>query len=369
MTDLETLKKEVFDYLRKGLPLMALERIQKSAPEGIRDVAEKLLQEPVAVKELDGEWRDILTLIYFTHFSLITSDLMSREGLASWSVASLNSAKLARKFGLKELEAITLSNSAKALSMMNMADRAERAYAEADRIFRELEMTDEILRGFVSNLNDFGSFCIEHERFDEAEKYLMEAHDLVNKNRELFSDDMLAHILSNLGSLKTEQKKFDEAMEFYSKAEEIFRKVVEKDKSKEIDLAIVLSNFGAMYREMKDFSKAEEKFNEAKEIFEELAKRNLFYRSYLGDALTNLGIIYKKTGRLKEAEEAFLKDLEIKKDLMERNPAYLKSYAHSLDNIADFYKEVGNEKKARKYKEEANRIYEGLMRKEKGSAS
>ncbi|RLI80736.1 hypothetical protein DRP07_08780 [Archaeoglobales archaeon] len=303
----------------------------------------------------------MLSLIYFSHFSLITSEMMSLEGLASWSVASLNAAKLARKLGIPELEARTISNAAKALSLMNMPERANRAYLEADKVYRSLERTADNLRGLVSNLNDFGSFCIEQERFGEAEKYLTEAFELVKKNPDTFSPNVLAEILSNLGSLKTETKKFDLAEEYYKEAEEIFRKLVGEDERFSIDLATVLSNFGAFLREVKRFEGAEKKFNEAKGIFSKLADTNEFYKGFLGDTLCNLAVIYKKTGRFDEAERAFLKDVELKRELLSKNPAYLKDYAQSLDNLSDFYREMGREKEALRYKREAEKIYNKIL--------
>jgi tetratricopeptide (TPR) repeat protein len=358
----EELKVQIYANLKRGLPLMALEEIRKNAPENVKKAAESLLENPSAVKELEEDWRDILTLIYFAHFSLITNEMMGMEGLVSWSVSSLNAAKLARKLNIPELEARTASNAAKALSLMNMPERANRAYIEADRIYRSLEKTEENLRGFVANLNDFGAFCIEQEKFDRAEELLMEALSIVEENRGLFKSEILGEILSNLGSLMTELRKFDEAKKYYDDSERIFRDLIEEDEKYVVDLATVLNNQGALYREIKLFDEAEKKFNESKQIFEEMAERNEFYKGFLGDTMTNLAVIYKKTGRFEEAEKAFLKDIELKKELVAKNPAYLKSYAHSLDNISDFYKETGKESEAKKYREEANKIYERLMR-------
>ncbi len=363
------LREEVFEYLKKGLPLMALDRIKNSAREDLRKAAEEVLKNPIVIQELDDEWKDILSLIYFSHFSLITSDMMGSEELASWSVASLNAAKLARRLGIPELEARTISNAAKALSFMNMPERANRAYLEADKIYRKLERTEDNLRGFVSNLNDLGSFCIEQEKFEEAEKYLGEAFEIVKNNPDAFSPNVLAEILSNLGSLKTETKKFDEAENYYVESEKIFRELTEKDERFSVDLATVLNNFGALLREAKRFDEAEKKFNEAKNIFNELAERNEFYKGFLGDTLCNLAVIYKKTGRFEEAERAFLKDAELKRELLSRNPAYLKSYAHSLDNLSDFYKEIGKEKEALMYKEEAERIYDKILEMKRAKTS
>ncbi len=355
------LREEVFEYLKKGLPLMALDRIKNSDREDLRKVAEKVLKNPIAIQELDDEWKDILSLIYFSHFSLITSDMMGFEELVSWSVASLNAAKLARKLKLPELEARVISNAAKALSFMDMPERANRAYIEADKIYKKLKKTEDNLRGLVSNLNDLGSFCIEQEKFGEAEKYLREALEIVKNNPDAFSPNILAEILSNLGSLKTETKRFEEAEKYYLESEKIFRELAERDERFSVDLATVLNNFGAMLREMKRFEEAERKFDEARGIFKELADRNDFYKGFLGDTLCNLAVIYKKTGRFEEAEKAFLEDVELKRGLLSRNPAYLKSYAHSLDNLAEFYKELGREKEALVYKEEADRIYDKIL--------
>jgi len=346
---------------------MALEKIQTGGPEEIRKVAMDLLRNPGLVKDIEEEWKDILTLIYFSHFSLITNEMLDLESLAAWSVSSLNAAKLSRKLGLSELEARTLSNAAKALSLMNLSEQAKRAYTEADKIYRKLEMNEENLRGFISNLNDFGAFCIEQEEFETAGKYLEEALQLAEKNRDAIKPSFFAEISSNLGSLSTELRRFDEARTYYTRSEEIFRELSEKDEKFKVELAVLLNNFGAMYREMKRFDEAEAKFDEAKGIFEELAERNEFFKGYLGDTLSNLGMIYKKTGRFDEAEKAFLEDMKLKKELLSKNPAYLKSYAHSLDNLSDFYKEIGREIEAKRYKEEADRIYNKIFSKKRPS--
>ncbi|MBO8183715.1 MAG: tetratricopeptide repeat protein [Archaeoglobus sp.] len=365
------LKEEVIEYLRKGLPLMALDAIRSSGDELLKKTAETILENPAVLKEAGDEigedWKDLLSLIYFSHFSLITTEMMGLDGLASLAVSSLNAAKLARKLDIPELEARTISNAARALSFMNMPERANRAYIEADRIYRELEKTEENLRGFVSNLNDFGSFCIEQEKYDKAEKCLSEALELVKENPDAFSSNVLAEILSNFGSLETEKKRFERAEQFYNEAEKIFRELAEKDEKFSVDLATVLNNFGALFREAKKFEEAEKKFSEAREIFEKLAERNEFFKGFLGDTFCNLAVIYKKTGRFDEAEEAFLKDADLKRELMAKNPAYLKNYAHSLNNLADFYKEIGREKEAVMYKEEAERIYNALAEKKKRS--
>jgi len=303
---MDELLKEVAFLIRNGTAVDALNAVVSKAPEDVKEKAKKLFDDPNVIQSLDEKWADLLSLIYYAHISRYSAQLMTRQGIAGQVVSSLTAAKLSKKLGIPELEAIFLLSGAKALTLMGMKDRAEVCYLKAEELLRDLVKKDEsFLRELADVLNDLGIIYVEMNEKEKGERYLEEALKI---RRKLAENDesylpVLAQTLNNLASLYKDTKRYGEADEFFDEAEKIYRKLVDKDENYVIDLAVVLCNYGALCRVIREFDKAEALYKEALEIFKKLTEKDVFYNSGVADVLMYLSGLYRDKGEFDKAEE------------------------------------------------------------------
>jgi len=300
--------KEVARLIRSGDPISALNYVVQVAPEEIKEKAKRIFDDPNVVEEVGGKWGDILALIYYAHMLKYASSVMTKQGIAGQAVSALTGAKLSRKLESKELEAIFLLSSGKALSLMGMRDRAEICYLKAEELLRDLVKEDtSFLKELSDVLNDLGIIYVESGDKEKGQKLLEEALEIRRKlaeQNDVFLP-MLAQTLNNLASLYKDIRLYDKSDEYFAEAESIYRKLVEKNENFLVDLAVVLCNYGALCRVIKEYEKAENLYKEALEIFKKLVEKNEFYKSAIADVLMYLSGLYKDMGKYDLAKKYF----------------------------------------------------------------
>ncbi len=290
-------------------PLEVLELIKSEAPKDVVEASQKMFEDFSVIDSIDGEWRDILALVYYSHFSYLTSQMDDNEALASCVVSSLNASKISLGLGLEYLAPTFLRNAARALTMMKLTSQAERSYKEAERICRtKVEEVDGEEKNFWlaelgAVLNDLGVLCYELDKFKDADKYISEALEI---RRKVAKPLELAETLANAGAIYIETKKFWEAEELFKEAEKIYRQFIEEDKSIKFDLAIALSNFGKLYCKLTKFEDAEEKYLESLKLLKELASENEEFNQFVATTLKYLGDVNKDLKRYEKAKEYYL---------------------------------------------------------------
>ncbi|HID42790.1 MAG TPA: tetratricopeptide repeat protein, partial [Archaeoglobaceae archaeon] len=157
---------EVRELIKKRVPLEALLVLKKDSPDNVKKVIENLFENPTAVNELDEEWRDILSLIYYSYFSFITSTMVDAQSISECAVSSLNAANYSKKLKFPELQIIFLMNAGQALNQMSMNERAIKCYLEAEKIINKMDGGN--LAEHSAILNNIGAIYIELKRIDDA---------------------------------------------------------------------------------------------------------------------------------------------------------------------------------------------------------
>ena len=305
--------EEVRELIKKRSPLEALSVLKRNSPDNVKKVIENLFDDPTAVNELDEEWRDILSLIYYSYFSFITSSMVDAQSISECAVSSLNAANYSKKLKYPELEIIFLMNAGQALNQMSMNERAIKCYLEAEKIVKGMENS---LEEHAAILNNIGAIYIEMKRIDDAEDYLVKAlemrRELANRDEKYLSD--LAETLSNAGALFGDKRNYELSENYYRESISIFRKLAEDNIFQKANLGAVLNNFSIVLRRLRRYDEAEKNIKEALEIFNELKEINEGFTGMYGETLNALGILYNEMGRHKEAEKYFSewKEIQIK---------------------------------------------------------
>jgi len=300
--------REIAELIRVGEPILALNYIVSKAPEKIREKAKHIFDDPNIIDEIGGDWGKILALIYYSHILKVTSNDMSRRGIAGQAVSALTCAKLSRQLESEELEAIFLLSGGKALSLMGMKDRAEICYVKAEEILRRLSRKDKTwLKELSDVLNDLGIIYVESGDREKGKSLLEEALKIRRELAIINSEfkPMLAQTLNNLASLYKDLRIYDKSEEYFSEAEKIYRELTKEKKDYRIDLAVILCNYASLLRVIKEHKKSEKLYLEALRIFEDLAKENEFYKSAIADVCMYLSGLYKDMGNFEKSREFF----------------------------------------------------------------
>lgn len=313
---------KIGELIKNRKPLEVLELIKSEAPREVVEASQKMFEDFSVIDPIDGQWRDILALVYYSHFSFLTSEMDDNQALASCVVSSLNASKISLGIGLEYLSPIFLRNAAKALTMMKMSSQAEKCYKEAEKICRAMveeakedEKEKDWLRELGAVLNDLGVLCYELEKFKDADKYITEALEI---RRKVAKPLELAETLANTGAIYIATKKFHEAEELFKESEKIYRQLVDKDELVKFDLAIALSNFGRLYRKLAKFEKAEELYLESLNLFKELAEENEDFDQFVATTLKYLGDVNKDLKKYDKAKDYYLESKRVFAEIQRR---------------------------------------------------
>ncbi len=295
--------EQVRDLINKRSPIEALTIIKKNSPEEVKEVINNLFDNPEKIEELDEGWGKLVSLIYNSYFSYITSDQVDTQSLTECAVSSLNAAKRSRELGFPELELTFMFNAAQTLTHMDMKDRALKCYMEAKRLIENIEG-------------------------DHSGEY--------------------AAILNNIGALFIETRRVEEAEDYLQQALEMRRKLAEEDENRLPELAETLSNAAAFHGDKRNYKLSEDYYKEAISIFSRLAEENFFHKANLASTLNNYSIVLKRTGRHAESEEKLKEALEIFKELVEINKGFEGMYAETYNLLGMLYNETGRHDEAEK---------------------
>ncbi len=293
--------EQVRDLINKRSPLEALTIINQNSPEEVKEVITNLFDNPEQIEKLDDSWGKLVSLVYNSYFSYITSDQVDTQSLTECAVSSLNAAKRSRELGFAELELTFMFNAAQALTHMDMKERALKCYMEAKRL--------------VENMED-----------NHSGEY--------------------AAILNNIGALFIETRRVEEAEDCLQQALEMRRNLAEKDEGRLPELAETLSNAAAFHGDKRNYKLSEDYYNEAISIFSKLAQDNFFHKANLASTLNNYSIILKRTGRHHESENKLKEALEIFKELVEINKGFEGMYAETYNLLGMLYNETGRHDEA-----------------------
>lgn len=307
--------EQVRDLINKGSPLEALSLIKKNSPDEVKEVINNIFDEPKQIEKLDEDWGKLVSLVYNSYFSFITSDQVDNQSLTECTVSSLSAAKYSREMGFSELELTFMFNAAQALTHMGMKERALKCYMEAKKLIEDME-------------GDYTGWY--------------------------------AAILNNIGALFIETKRVEEAGEYLQQALEMRRKLSEEDENRLPELAETLSNVAAFHGDKRNYKLSEDCYNEAISIFSKLSEDNVFHKANLASTLNNYSIVLKRLGRHEEAEKKLKEALKIFKELMDINKGFEGMYAETQNLLGMLYNETGRQKEAEKCFNEWKSILEKM---------
>ncbi len=289
---------EIEKLLRDGRISDAFALILREAPEDVRRIIERSLRKPDELKRIEGFWKNLALIAHFVNTSHECSKSSDSRSLVSCVIASVNAVKLCEELGMRSPIPQLLLNAARALSMMDMKERAERMLIEAEKICEELG-DDEML----ADVDNFlAVLYFETERYADAKVKIEEALEI---RRRLGTWDKIAESLTNAAEVYVKLGDFDAAENCYAEAEKIYRDLSGDEKSYAFDLAILLSNYGMFLRRLGRFDDAERKFREALEIFESLEEKDPEFAQFVATALRHLGDLKREVGEFTEAEKYY----------------------------------------------------------------
>jgi tetratricopeptide (TPR) repeat protein len=302
---------EVGRLIREGKPLEALERIKEEAPEDVKEVVKEIFRKPEEVKKLEGIWRALVSLSYFSYVSMFTSERNDNQSLTSCVVSSTNAVKLSSELGMDYLIPRFLRNAARALIMMDMKDRAEKFYLEAERIAESISDEKEL----AEVENDLATLLYDLGRYEEA----VEKIEKAIKIRERLGDrEDFAESLVNAGEIYKKIGEFEIAEDCFREAEKIYRELLEKDKSMVFNLAITLSNYSMLHKMKGRYEEAERLLNESLELMQDLEKKDRDFAQFVATTLKHLGDLHREMKNYERAREYYEKSREKFRDIQAR---------------------------------------------------
>lgn len=301
--------EEILEQVRNGTPARAIAIIAEEAPEDVKKVAENLFSDPNCVSALNDEWRGLLLLIYFSHYSYAAEGKDDENSISNSAVASLTAAKLCRRIGVPDLEARFLLFGGRAIYRMKMKDRAEKLFKEAEKILNELLKekegvgdVKELKSLLASAMNELAVLYMDMGRKEDAEKYLFKA---LNLRKEIGDREGIAESMYNAGTYYMREKKFDLAEKYYKECEELLWELCEENERNLPKLGMLMNNMGVLYRKMSKFEEAEKYHREALVIFDGLSKDNEGWKRYVADTFGYMGTMYNDMMKFDDAAKYY----------------------------------------------------------------
>ncbi len=302
---------EVCKLIKARKPLEALELIKREAPEDVKRIIDRIFEKPEDVNNLSGIWRSLVLLSYFSYSSMYFSERNDNQSLVSCVVSSINAVKLCNQLGFEELIPMLLRNAARALIMMDMKDRAERMYLEAEKICERLADFKE----YAYIENDLATLYFDLGRYVEARVKIETAIEIL---RDLRDYESLAESLTNAAEIYIKLGEFENAERCFKEAEDIYRRLIPEKESLKLNFAIMLSNFGVFYKNRSRYDEAEKLLEESLRIFEELERIDREFSQFVATTLKYLGDLNREMKRYDKANEYYRKSREKFKEIQMR---------------------------------------------------
>lgn len=305
------IEKEVERLIREGRVLEAFEFVKESAPVELRETIEKSFRDAEEIKKLDGIWKKLMLVLHFVYASQEAVETMNRSSLVSCVVASVNAIKLSMELGMKGITPILMRNAARALTLMEMKENAERMYEEAEKICEEI--ADEELLAMIEN--DHATLLYEMGKYNEAK---VKAEEALEIRKKLGNEEELAESYSTASEIYVKLGNFEEAEDCYAEAERLYRKLAQKFDSFNLNLAILLSNYAMFRKKLGRFLEAERMLKEALDIFLKFEKLDPDFSQFVAAAYRHLGDLYREMKEYKKAEEYYRLSREKFRDIQSR---------------------------------------------------
>ncbi len=201
----------------------------------------------------------------------------------------------------------------------------------------------------VSTLNDYGSFLLERERVEEAEHYLLKAHEICRTHPE---HPPLIAAWGHLGDLARVKGDFSKAGHFLDRALNSGRKRLG---SSHPEVASLLSSLAKLDGELGNFDQAEARFRESLEM-----KRMLWGEQHpqVADCWRGLGRLSAERGQYETAAEMYGRAVEILETPL--GPSHPKSI-QAEEDLAPVLSLLGR-------RDEAEHIYRMILWQRRGGA-
>jgi CHAT domain-containing protein len=219
-------------------------------------------------------------------------------------------------------EAIRLKSEGDFYEMQNNFSRAERSYARALKLFRDLEMYESV--EYVGALNSLATLYTNLGQLPKAEELYLECLDILESLEEV--EDIEASINSNLAQLNFELGNYEEAKRIYDQLIEIDREYYgEESAVYAISLYAVGLNqlYAGAYADARDY------FERAEAAFRVSVDED---NHYFGDILNNLCILNTQTGNIEQAQEQGNAAIE----------AFIRAYGEDHEQTAFPHFNLGN---------------------------
>jgi tetratricopeptide (TPR) repeat protein len=192
---------------------------------------------------------------------------------------------------------------------------------------------------YATSLNNLGMLYKITDRFEDAEKSLLQALELRAKVVGKVTEDYCV-TLNNLGTLYNWHGDYVLAEKYFLESYEISNQLYGKSDPKR---SLFLNNLAGLYMDIGKYDLAEEYYLETLQVIKTAnGEKQQEYITCLG----NLARLYFKKGDYVNAGPMYEKALELRRETVgEKHP----SYALALNNTATYYDEIGNYDLAEQY--------------------
>ncbi|MGH1256539.1 MULTISPECIES: tetratricopeptide repeat protein [Bacillus] len=206
-------------------------------------------------------------------------------------------------------------------------ESASKSIWEAKKIFED-NIDSLGLRGATMIFNTLGRVSTEKGQYEEAEKFLLEAVQALEKRGGHSTSDV-ASVYSNLGTLWTTTGNFDKAITYYKKALKINLELFETN---HFSVAREYNNIGLAYFYDFNFTQAKRYFRRALEINKKVFQ-NPEINEFVAKNFNNLGMVYEREGEYKKSKECYENSLRIYGNLIELEHPLIPPILYNLGNL------------------------------------
>lgn len=205
----------------------------------------------------------------------------------------------------------------------------------------------------IKILNELGGTLKYISAFDEAEKGLLQARELIKKR---YGTNNISYATCNLNLAEVYRfmKKYEETEKLYLNTIKIYE---ENNLENDYLYAGVCNNLGLFYQELEKYEKALPLHEKSLLILEKLPEYKLQYAT----TLSNLVMPYNKMGNKEKAEKCLTESLKLIEKEVGKNHSL---YSASLNNLAILYYNEGHYEESLVLFEESLKICENCFGKE-----
>ncbi|MEH1816742.1 MAG: tetratricopeptide repeat protein [Nostoc sp.] len=322
----------------KGIPYPAtLEQITDVTPDipHIAEVANHLIQ---YVSDDDFTWPFISNALFYRSQGLYNQAI-------PWSEQCLEITK--KRFGEEHPDvANRLNDIASLYKYQGRYDEAERYYIEALALLRH-QLREKEHPFVVSILNNLASLYRYQGRYNEAETLLLEALAL--------SPQLVEEEYSSIAPILKEILYKSQARYSAKPSDQEMVLVLKQMEQEYLSHIAKLNTLGLVYDDQRRYREAETLYQKASSILDQLVGEE---HPYVATTLNNLAVNYRFQGRYKEAEPFYIKALALRRKLLGKEHP---DVAQSLNNLAGFYLFKGRYREAEPLYIEALNIFERCL--------